>query len=313
MGKGKKCKCPPPGAPAWMTTFADLMSLLMCFFVLLLAFSEMDVLKFKQLAGSMKYAFGVQHQIEVQDIPKGTSIIALEFRPGKPDDTPIQVLNQKTIDTTQSSLEFQPGRSEKVGGEEDDGGQSQEAVQKESESEQTTSNPTESAMNQQDFDQLKKLMTRVQEQVHDGSIEIESKGQEMIIRINEKGSFAAGSGFLQPRFKPIIRQIAGVLNEIPGNITVTGHTDDTQISNEMYRSNWDLSSRRSMAVVTEMLKVKTFDSKRLTLKAVADNEPRAPNNSPINKSKNRRVEISIVQGKPLIADPISVEKRPAKN
>ena len=132
MGKAKKCKCPPPGAPAWMTTFADLMSLLMCFFVLLLAFSEMDVLKFKQLAGSMKYAFGVQHQIEVQDIPKGTSIIALEFRPGKPDDTPIQVLNQKTIDTTQSSLEFQPGRSEKVGGEEDDGGQSQETVQKES-------------------------------------------------------------------------------------------------------------------------------------------------------------------------------------
>ena len=77
-----ECKCPPAGLPAWMGTFADLMSLLMCFFVLLLSFSEMDVLKFKQIAGSMKFAFGVQNKIEVKDIPKGTSVIAQEFRPG---------------------------------------------------------------------------------------------------------------------------------------------------------------------------------------------------------------------------------------
>ena len=56
------------GTPGWMATFADLMSLLMCFFVLLLSFSEMDVLKFKQIAGSMKFAFGVQNKIEVKDI-----------------------------------------------------------------------------------------------------------------------------------------------------------------------------------------------------------------------------------------------------
>ena len=54
-----------------MATFADLMSLLMCFFVLLLSFSEMDVQKYKQIAGSMKDAFGVQNEIKVKDIPKG--------------------------------------------------------------------------------------------------------------------------------------------------------------------------------------------------------------------------------------------------
>ena len=55
MDEENPCKCPPPGLPQWMGTFADLMSLLMCFFVLLLSFSEMDVLKFKQIAGSMKF------------------------------------------------------------------------------------------------------------------------------------------------------------------------------------------------------------------------------------------------------------------
>ncbi|MCV6605027.1 MAG: type VI secretion system protein TssL, partial [Porticoccaceae bacterium] len=76
----------PAGLPAWLATFADLMSLLMCFFVLLLSFSEMDVQKYKQVAGSMKDAFGVQNEINVKDIPKGTSIIAREFSPARPDD-----------------------------------------------------------------------------------------------------------------------------------------------------------------------------------------------------------------------------------
>ena len=112
----EECKCPPPGLPAWMGTFADLMSLLMCFFVLLLAFSEMDVLKFKQIAGSMKFAFGVQNKIEVKDIPKGTSVIAMEFTPGKPEPTPIETIQQQTVEMTQQMLEFQAGDESSAGG-----------------------------------------------------------------------------------------------------------------------------------------------------------------------------------------------------
>lgn len=85
------------GAPAWVMTFADLMSLLMCFFVLLLAFSEMDVLKFKQLSGSMKAAFGVQRMIKADEIPKGTSIIAQEFSPGIPQPQPFRLYNNKPL------------------------------------------------------------------------------------------------------------------------------------------------------------------------------------------------------------------------
>jgi chemotaxis protein MotB len=99
-----------------MGTFADLMSLLMCFFVLLLSFAEMDVLKFKQIAGSMKFAFGVQNKLEVKDIPKGTSVIAQEFRPGRPEPTPIEILQQQTIEITQQVLEFEEGEDESAGG-----------------------------------------------------------------------------------------------------------------------------------------------------------------------------------------------------
>jgi len=93
------------GVPAWVMTFADLMTLLMCFFVLLLAFSEMDAAKFKELSGSMKDAFGVQTEVEVRTIPKGTSVIAREFSPGKPEETALNEVRQFTIDSNQNTLD----------------------------------------------------------------------------------------------------------------------------------------------------------------------------------------------------------------
>jgi len=67
------------GAPAWIVTFADLMSLLLCFFVLLLSFSEMDRQKYREVAGSMANAFGVQRKERVFESPKGTRVIARAF------------------------------------------------------------------------------------------------------------------------------------------------------------------------------------------------------------------------------------------
>lgn len=67
------------GAPKWVVTFGDLMSLLLCFFVLLLSFSEMDKQKYKQVAGSLEKAFGVQRKNRVMEIPKGMKMIARDF------------------------------------------------------------------------------------------------------------------------------------------------------------------------------------------------------------------------------------------
>lgn len=70
----------PPGLPAWIATFADLMSLLMCFFILLLSFSEMDVQKYKLVAGSMKNAFGVQQEVIAQQSPSGAADVMEDIK-----------------------------------------------------------------------------------------------------------------------------------------------------------------------------------------------------------------------------------------
>ncbi|MCP4371420.1 MAG: OmpA family protein [Deltaproteobacteria bacterium] len=67
------------GAPAWVVTFGDLMSLLLCFFVLLLSFSEMDKAIYKQVAGSLKQAFGVQRKVKTMEPAKGIKMIAKNF------------------------------------------------------------------------------------------------------------------------------------------------------------------------------------------------------------------------------------------
>ncbi len=67
------------GAPIWAVTFGDLMSLLMCFFVLLLSFSEMDRNKYRVVSGSVKNAFGIQRKKPVFESPKGSKMIAREF------------------------------------------------------------------------------------------------------------------------------------------------------------------------------------------------------------------------------------------
>lgn len=75
-------ECPPcvKGAPMWVTTFGDLMSLLLCFFVLLLSFSEIDRQKYKQVAGSMEKAFGMQRKKNVSESPRhGLKMIARDF------------------------------------------------------------------------------------------------------------------------------------------------------------------------------------------------------------------------------------------
>jgi chemotaxis protein MotB len=98
-------KCPPVGAPAWMATFADMATLLMAFFVLILSFAEMNVPKFKTIQGSMKDAFGVQKIVPVVEQPKGTTVLAMNFSPS-PSPSVTKEVTSDTTDTTEPELKI---------------------------------------------------------------------------------------------------------------------------------------------------------------------------------------------------------------
>jgi len=285
------CKC-PTGLPPWLATFADLMSLLMCFFVLLLSFSEMDAMKFKRLAGSMAQAFGVQAAFDATEIPKGTSIIAQEFSPGRPDPTPIHEIWQSTRNTNDMSLDVQCTKEYDIeqGEEGADAGAKPKIKQRLEELVQETER------------HAYELAEALHEQIISGEVEVEARGRKIIIRIKEKGSFVSGSADLKPEYRNVMHEIQSVLALKPGIILVQGHSDDVPINTPRFRSNWELSAARAVSVAHELMRGGAVSSGRFEVAGKADTQPLVPNNSPENRARNRRVEIVIEQG---LADELS--------
>ena len=280
------CDC-VPGLPPWMGTFADLMSLLMCFFVLLLSFSEMDAMKFKRLAGSMAQAFGVQNQLNVTDVPKGTSIIAQEFSPGIPSPTPINEIWQKTEDITEMSLEVKNN-------EEYDTEAGDEAL--EAGIQARIKEKLEELIEETQAD-AKELAEALNEEIVAGEIEVETEGRKIIIRIREKGSFKSGSHELSDDYYDVMDEIRGVLLQKPGKIQVQGHTDNIPLrSSARYRSNWELSASRAVTVADILMQDDDINPRRFEVSGFADTKPLVDNNSAENRERNRRVEIVVRQG-----------------
>ena len=126
-------KCPPVGAPAWMATFADLATLLMAFFVLILSFAEMNVPKFKQISGSLKDSFGIQRIVPVVEQPEGTTILELNFSPS-PAPSITEEVTQETTEVREPEVKVPTGNKDKEGqdglndGKEGDGGEDNENI-----------------------------------------------------------------------------------------------------------------------------------------------------------------------------------------
>ena len=268
-------------ADGWIVTFSDLMSLLLCFFVLILSMAEVDIIRYKQLADSMQEAFGVQREMELESIPKGTSVVSTEFRPGIPDETIVDVVQQITTDQTRNSLRI--GNPDAPISEE-----------KDIRDEVLTYDEVMALIKETELDteMLKRLLDT---EIKEGQIDVESTARTILIRIREKGAFSSGSALLNTSFVSVIDKIASALTQIEGRIAVEGHTDNVPINTFAYPSNWDLSSARSVAVVRRMLDVAPLGPTRITASGFADTRPQAINTTVDGRARNRRVEIVVKQ------------------
>lgn len=264
-------ECPKPGLPAYMGTFADLMSLLMCFFVLLLSFAETDATKFKRIADSMEKAFGVQRKVPATEPPMGTSPIFDKFSPGIPQPTPIENLQQQT---TQDDPKLRTFTSD---------AQAQAQAMAEAKVSQAAA-------------QLVDVLT---EELAKGLLQLEAGPKHLTIRIEERGSFGSGTADLNPVFQDVALRLGQVLEQIPGNVSIEGHTDNLPINTARFRSNWDLSAARASSLANALLGVGKLSAERLRVQGHADTRPLVANDTAADRAKNRRVEIVIDLSEPV--------------
>ena len=201
-------------------TFADLMSLLLAFFVLLFSFSEMDAQKYKQVAGSMRMAFGIQREIKVKDPPKGINIIAQEFSAGTPSEKSINEMRQHTTDDFMQFLKIPKPSAE-----------FKDAINREK----------------------GRLQLALADEIEQGFVEIKVEDRTIVVSILEQGSFPSGSDKLIDPFRAVLDKMAKTIGANPGEINVAGHTDARPIHTARFRYNWDLYASRAVSVVHALM------------------------------------------------------------
>jgi chemotaxis protein MotB len=243
--------------------------------------AEVDIIKYKQLADSMAQAFGVQRDLELESIPKGTSVVSTEFRPGIPDETIIDAVEQVTKDQTRNSL--------RIGNPD-----APDTDEKDIRDEVITYDEMMQLIQETELD-AEMLRRLLRTEIDQGQIDVETTARTILIRIREKGSFDSGSALLNISFVGVIDKIAGALTQIEGKIAVEGHTDNVPINTFAYPSNWDLSAARAVAVVRRMLDIAPLMPARVTASGFADTRPQAINSSAEGRERNRRVEIVVKQ------------------
>ena len=117
-----------------------------------------------------------------------------------------------------------------------------------------------------------------------------------VVTIKGDGFFEPGSAVISAEVRPLLPRIAQALSDTPGQVLITGHTDNQPIRTLRYPSNWHLSQDRADAVKAEL--AKTVKPERLRAEGRADSEAVVDNATPAGRAKNRRVEVTLFVQQP---------------
>jgi chemotaxis protein MotB len=265
------------GGHGWFVTFADLMGLLVSFFVMLVAFSTQDQAKLRIVAGSMRDAFGVQNDVRYSGI---IEVLGLPTRPKLKN-----AANVKPEDASATPTPDEKDRQRNQGAR--------------IETDRKFSMATAS---------LRQAMQEMPE-IADVSkhIMVEETKQGLNIEIVDqdgRSMFADGSKEPNERTRKLIQKLAPALKAMPYRISITGHTASSRVPPPAGEGPWELSADRANAV-RQILAAEGVPSGHIYMVAgKADTEPLFPDN-PFT-APNRRVTITMMREEP----PLPVDFKP---
>lgn len=258
------------GSPAWMATFADLMNLLLCFFVLLFAMSSVDEDKFEQLVASLSASFGILDGGSTSVI-EGTLISAGVDDLNELDEYYENMgLNEEGADETINEDIFNY-----------EGDELMEAINDKAaeRSEEMAGEIEEMAVEQQIADQ----------------IEVDFTSQYVVITLNGALLFDSASAQIKNESIPLVDRVGNILSNYSENmIEIIGYTDSVPlIGDPKYDDNWDLSSGRAKTVLMYLVNNKNMTLDKMKSSGRGENDPIASNDTAEGRAQNRRVEIRI--------------------
>jgi chemotaxis protein MotB len=251
----------------WLVSYADFITLLFAFFVVLYASAQMDNKKVAQVAAAIKGAFqslGVFSGSGVdQDVAKKIIVVqgtgASELPTVSIGPSPISVAPSTTPPQTNSSGSATPRGSEV------------------------------------DTDALKKkLEAALGDEIKKGQVQMRIGPDGLVVSIREIGFFDSGDAKLLPEARPTITRLAKILEQKDFEIRVEGHTDNVPIHTARFNSNWELSTARATEVVDMLVRDYGFDPRAVSVAGYAEFRPIVSNNTEEGRKTNRRIDLVVI-------------------
>jgi len=261
----RKAEEPPKGAPAWQSTFADLMNLLLCFFVLLFSMSTIDAQKFELIAASFSQTFSI-------------------FDSGGSSLTEGLLINNGVSQLSQ--LDQYMSTMGKASESTQEGEQDAEFEDKVAE--------VQEEMLDQNEELAEKVSEAIAEQNLEGDVNIDFTSQYVELTLNGALLFDSGKAELKPEASELMDKIGMILEHYAeGIIEVEGHTDNVPINTARFANNNELSDARALSVFDYLVANTSLSPAIIKHSGRGEYVPVADNSTPEGRAKNRRVEIKI--------------------
>lgn len=252
---------PPKGSPAWMNTFADLMNLLLCFFVMLFSMSSVNEEKFEKVIASFQSTFSI--------LPGGGASIG----------------EGELISSGISQLEnFDSYYNQQLSSQSD--GQTEE--------EKDITEAYEQQELEESEDMAQQLENALSQYGIQDDVEVDFNAEYVTLNMNGALLFDSASAELRDEAYPLVNKLGKILVTYDNNIIeVEGHTDNVPIHSSKYEDNNVLSMYRALAVANYLRDTTTLYPAYIKSSGRGEYVPIADNATPEGRARNRRVEIKI--------------------
>jgi chemotaxis protein MotB len=242
----------------WLVSYADFVTLLFAFFVVLYASSQVDKRKVGHLALAIQVAF---QQLGVFD----TSNTKIPLS----DSEAVPFTQVQVVENAQRSGDFRKFVQPMKG----------------------IVSPLAGAPIKGVEENLSKaLAPEIKKRV----VSVTAVPEGIVVSLQEVGFYESGSSNIRASSQGAIDRLAAVLEPLGESLRVEGHTDNVPIHNSRFDSNWELSTARASDLIKLLILHYHFDAGRLSASGFAEYHPVAPNDTPENRARNRRVDIVVL-------------------
>jgi chemotaxis protein MotB len=247
------------GAPEWMTTYSDMVTLLLTFFIMLFSMATIDKNKFTDIAKSLSNSLMNLSTGESILDSSGKSIITVDFV--NPSDKNLPEQKEKYIESAEEMVI-----------------------------------DAQRQIHNMEMDIAKDEIRQAADAQGIGEkVEIVEEKDYILVRLESEVFFDSGSADIRPGGFLVLQQFAEILRNIDNEILVSGHTDNVPINTPLYKSNWELSTARATTVVRYFTETLGLDPVKFTATGNGEFRPIGDNNTAEGRQRNRRIEIMIMK------------------